>query len=70
MLQGAVAGRPETLFDQLKDGGRLVAIVTEEGGLGKATIWRRLGRSVDAWTAFDAAAPALPGFEPAAVFAL
>jgi protein-L-isoaspartate(D-aspartate) O-methyltransferase len=69
VLQGAVANAPEVLFDQLKDGGRLVAILLE-GGLGKATIWRRLGRSVDAWGAFDAAAPVLPGFERAPVFVL
>ena len=60
---------PEMLFDQLKDGGCLVAIVSQDG-LGKATIWRRLARSVDSWAAFDAATPALPGFERAAVFVL
>jgi protein-L-isoaspartate(D-aspartate) O-methyltransferase len=69
VLQGGAAAVPEALFDQLKDGGRLVAILLE-GGLGKATIWRRLGRSVDAWGAFDAAAPVLPGFERASVFVL
>ena len=69
VMQGAVSAPPETLFDQLKDGGRLVAVVVEDG-LGKATIWRRLGRSTDAWTAFDAAAPVLPGFERAPVFVL
>ncbi len=69
ILQGAVANAPEALFDQLKDGGRRVAILLE-GGLGKATIWRRLGRSVDAWGAFDAAAPVLPGFERVPVFVL
>jgi protein-L-isoaspartate(D-aspartate) O-methyltransferase len=69
VLQGAAATVPEALFDQLKDGGRLVAILLE-GGLGKATVWRRLGRSVDAWGAFDAAAPVLPGFERVPVFVL
>ena len=69
VLQGAVPDAPEALFDQLKDGGRLVAVVIDDG-LGKATLWRRLGRSVDAWTAFDAAAPTLPGFERAPVFVL
>ena len=67
VLQGAVPEVPESLFDQLKDGGRLVAVVIEDG-LGRATLWRRLGRSVDAWTAFDAAAPDLSGFERAPVF--
>ena len=69
VLQGAAAAVPEALFDQLKDGGRLVAILVE-AGLGKATVWRRLGRSLDAWGAFDAAAPVLPGFERVPVFVL
>lgn len=69
VLDGAIGERPQLLLDQLKDGGRLVAVVRHEG-IGKATIWRRLGRSFDPWTAFDAAAPALPGFEPAPAFAL
>ncbi len=69
VLQGAAATVPEALFDQLKDGGRLVAILLESG-LGKATVWRRLGRSVDAWGAFDAAAPVLPGFERVRIFVL
>ena len=68
VLKGSIAIEPEALLDELKDGGRLVAVVRGEGGLGKATIWRRLGRSHDQWTAFDAAAPKLPGFEPALAF--
>jgi protein-L-isoaspartate(D-aspartate) O-methyltransferase len=68
VLEGSIAIVPEALLDELKDGGRLVAVVCGEGGLGKATIWRRLGRSYDQWTAFDAAAPKLPGFEPALAF--
>lgn len=70
VLEGAIATSPEALLDELKDGGRLVAVACREGRLGKATIWRRLGRSYDEWTAFDAAAPKLPGFEPAPAFTL
>jgi protein-L-isoaspartate(D-aspartate) O-methyltransferase len=69
VLGGSVSEPLATLLDQLKDGGRLVGIIGQ-AGLGKAVIWRRLGRSLDRWTAFDAAAPALPGFETARVFAL
>jgi protein-L-isoaspartate(D-aspartate) O-methyltransferase len=69
VLQGSITAAPEVLFDQLKDGGRLVAIVMEDG-LGKATIWRRLGRSVDAWRAFDATGPCLPGFAQTPMFVL
>ncbi len=69
VLEGSVCEPLATLLDQLKDGGRLVGII-RQGELGKGVIWRRLGRSLDRWTAFDAAAPALPGFETARAFAL
>lgn len=69
VLQGSVSITPEDLFDQLKDGGRLVAIVNEDG-IGKATLWRRLGRSMDARVAFDASAPELPGFAKSSAFVL
>ena len=61
VVEGSVSAVPEDLFDQLKDGGRLVAIVNAEG-IGKATIWRRFGQSIDSRVAFDASAPELPGF--------
>ena len=69
ILGGAIDVPPEALLDQLKDGGRLVAIVRQDG-LGKAVIWRRLGRSFDRWIVFDAAAKPLPGFQPAQEFVL
>ena len=64
---GIAGGR--ALLDQLKDGGRLVAVV-DAGPVGKATLWRRLGEGFDSRAAFDASAPPLPGFERAPVFAL
>jgi protein-L-isoaspartate(D-aspartate) O-methyltransferase len=67
IVEGAIGIAPDELFDQLKDGGRLVAVV-RENGIGKATIWRRLGRSTDSRVAFDAAAPELAGFVPAPAF--
>jgi protein-L-isoaspartate(D-aspartate) O-methyltransferase len=70
VLEGSIAAAPDALLDQLKDGGRLVAVARGDNGLGEATIWRRLGRSYDRWAAFDAAAPMLPGFEPAPAFTL
>jgi len=69
ILQGSIGVTPADILDQLKDGGRLVAIVSDRG-IGKATIWRRLGRSMDARVAFDAAAPELPGFAAAPAFVL
>jgi len=67
VIEGAVLNAPDVLLDQLKGGGRLVAVVAEDG-VGTATQWRRLGRSVNSWGAFDAAAPVLPGFAKAPSF--
>jgi protein-L-isoaspartate(D-aspartate) O-methyltransferase len=61
LLEGAVSSVPEELLAQLKDAGRLVAIVAD-GALGRAKVWRRTGKLFDARPAFDAGAPALPGF--------
>jgi protein-L-isoaspartate(D-aspartate) O-methyltransferase len=69
LLNGAVTEVPQTLLDQLKDGGRLVAIVAP-GSYGRVQVWRRTGSSFGSVTAFDASADALPGFarEPGFVF--
>jgi protein-L-isoaspartate(D-aspartate) O-methyltransferase len=69
VLEGSVPAAPVNLLDQLKDGGRLVGVIRRDG-VGKAMIWRRLGRSLDQRTAFDAAATELPGFATAPEFAL
>lgn len=68
VLEGAIASAPTALLEQLKDGGRLVA-VEQTGAMGKAVLWRRLGEGFDRQEAFDASAPPLPGFEAAATFA-
>lgn len=69
VLEGAVPDVPRALLDQLKDGGRLVAVVNQ-GPVGKAVLWRRLGATFDSRADFDASAPPLPGFERAPQFAL
>jgi protein-L-isoaspartate(D-aspartate) O-methyltransferase len=69
VLQGATELDPQTLFPQLRDGGRLVCV---RGGnvAGKGMIYRRSGEDVSGWPAFDATASVLPGFAatPAFVF--
>ncbi|MBP7000867.1 methyltransferase domain-containing protein [Amaricoccus sp.] len=61
VVEGGVERLPEALADQLKPGGRIVAVFLD-GALGQA----RLGLKIDgaiAWRrAFDATAPVLPGF--------
>ena len=44
IVEGAINDVPKTLLDQLKDGGRLVAIVGA-GAAGKAVVWTRAGQT-------------------------
>jgi protein-L-isoaspartate(D-aspartate) O-methyltransferase len=69
LLEGTVPDVNPVLLDQLKDGGRLIAVV-DDNGVGRAMLWRRVGGTFDRTAVFDAAAPVLPGFErePAFVF--
>ena len=67
MLEGATEVRPDSLIAQLKEGGRLVAIVGA-GPAGKATLYCMTGRHATAKPLFDAAAPLLPGFVKPAEF--
>ena len=62
LLNGAIYSLDMHLLNQLKDGGRLVAIQIEEG-YGRVRQWRRFGSNFDSRQVFDAVAPILPGFE-------
>ena len=62
LVNGAVEAIPAGLLDQLKDRGRLAAILIERG-VGRATLWRRYGMQFDRRALFDAGATLLPGFE-------
>lgn len=67
IIEGAVGMVPAHLLDQLKDGGRLVAVVAN-GPLGRATVWQRHGQSFDRREDFIAGAPPIPGFARPAEF--
>lgn len=69
MLQGAVQHLPEAITDQLKDGGRIVAIF-QEGALGVVRVGYRIDGQVTWRFAFNAGAPVLPGFEANRAFVL
>lgn len=62
VLEGAVGQVPEALFNQLKDGGRLVAVVREKG-VGHATVYTSAAGGVSGRAIFDAGIKQLPGFE-------
>ena len=61
LLNGAVEVVPHALLRQLKEGGRLGAIV-RSGAAGRATIHSRVGNRFAARPVFDASVPLLPGF--------
>jgi protein-L-isoaspartate(D-aspartate) O-methyltransferase len=69
LLNGATEIEPTTLYRQLKDGGRLVA-VKGRAPSGKAMLYRASGHEgeVSGRPIFDAAAPLLPGFAEQAAF--
>ena len=67
LLNGCVPEAPRLLLDQLRDGGRLVGVLAERGA-GKATLFRNIASVISERPAFDAGAPALPGFERRAEF--
>jgi protein-L-isoaspartate(D-aspartate) O-methyltransferase len=72
LLNGSVPEVPDTLLAQLKDGGRLVAVVTgaPQGRprQGKATLFVKLDGEASGLPHFDANARALPGFAPSPSF--
>jgi protein-L-isoaspartate(D-aspartate) O-methyltransferase len=68
LLSGSVAEVPRALLQQLKPGGRLLAIVGDEPVM-RARLYTRAGDA--AWSEtdlFDTLAPRLQGFEPASRF--
>ncbi len=63
VLEGAVAEVPQTLLRQLVDGGRLVAVVSGETGVGRGTVVLRTGNTFSSRVLFDASVGPLPGLQ-------
>lgn len=68
VIEGAAEFIPPALEAQVKDGGRLIAIMGGRGRSAKATLFTRSGGELSGWPLFDAVAPLLPGLEEAAGF--
>jgi protein-L-isoaspartate(D-aspartate) O-methyltransferase len=64
LLNGSVPAKPESLFGQLREGGRLAAILSRPGpeAQGKATLFVKAEGEVSGLPHFDAGAAPLPGF--------
>jgi len=60
-VNGAVQSVPKSWTDQLANNGRLIAVV-QDGPLGRATLYTRIGDTVGERVIFDSSVPPLPGF--------
>lgn len=69
LVEGGVEQMPAAVLEQLKEGGRIVAIFME-GALGTARIGHKIDGVVSWRFAFNATAPVLPGFAATPSFAL
>ncbi len=67
LINGAIAEAPSSLLQQLRDGGRLVAVLSQ-GVTGQATLWQRSGGNISSRSLFDAAASPLAAFQRAPQF--
>ena len=61
LLGGAVDHLPQALADQLAEGGRIVGVLREAGGVGQATLWARHRGALSSRSLFEASLPPLPG---------
>ncbi|MFH5775053.1 protein-L-isoaspartate O-methyltransferase family protein [Paracoccus broussonetiae] len=69
LIEGAIEEFPAALAEQLRDGGRVVALF-REGNLGTVRIGRKVEGRINWRFAFNAGAPVLPGFEKVRGFVL
>lgn len=67
VMEGATQVAPDSVLSQLKDGGRLVAVVGASP-VGKGTIFRKAAGHATEQPLFEGSAPLLPGFAKAAAF--
>ncbi len=67
VIEGAVSEVPDSLLEQMAEGGRLVVVV-HDNGVGTARLYSRSNGQIGSRPLFDAATPLLPGFEKAKEF--
>lgn len=66
--EGGVEGRPDSLLEQLAEGGRLVAMQRDGGGVQRGVVYRMRNGLTSMRSVFDGATPTLPGFARAPAF--
>jgi protein-L-isoaspartate(D-aspartate) O-methyltransferase len=69
LIEGAVQIVPQTIFDQLAEGGRLTTVIAgTPGASGVAQLFMKEGGMASGRPLFDSGTPSLPGFAPAPRF--
>jgi len=68
MCEGGLEMRPDALLEQLAEGGRLVAMQRDGGGVQRGVIYTKVGATFAKRAVFDGATPPLPGFQRAPAF--
>lgn len=64
VFNGATAEVPPAVFDQLAEGGRIMAVLKPDAGLGRAMLFVRRNGVISRRVLFDAATPLLPALAP------
>ena len=68
LVNGAIERVPTALFDQLAEGGRLVAVIGAGNVAGRGTLFRKIAGKVSGRPLFDAGIPSLPGMRAQPTF--
>lgn len=68
LIDGGVPEVPQALFDQLAEGGRLVAVIEDGEAIGRVTLFVRVGRTVSRRSFFEAVIDRLPEFNKSQEF--
>lgn len=68
LFEGRVAHIPDAIAGQVAEGGRIVAVLGDGSGIGRAVLMTRTDGMLSQRPVFDAAVPALPGLERAPSF--
>jgi protein-L-isoaspartate(D-aspartate) O-methyltransferase len=68
MVNGGMETLPDTLTGQLAEGGRLVTVLSDGAGVGRAVLVGRSAVGISQRVLFDASIPVLPEFEKKAGF--
>jgi protein-L-isoaspartate(D-aspartate) O-methyltransferase len=62
-VAGMVEVLPDAWAEQLRDGGRMVAVIADEGGMGRGKVFTKAGNTVSAREGFDCCPPRFTAFD-------